>query len=372
MRILLVLLRKEFKQIFRDKFILVIMFQMPVIQLLIMPLAATYEMKNISLCVVDNDHSTYSQKLIQAFTASGYFQLTDYASSHNQALESIEKNKADLILEIPNHFERTLVTENKAQLSLNLNAINGSTAGLAGNYASAIIKKFNAEIRETFVQNGKMNAAPIIDITYSNWYNETLNYPRFMVPGILAILLTLVGAFLTALNIVSEKEKGTIEQINVTPVKKSTFIISKLIPFWVIGMVIFTIGLAICRFVYGIIPLGSYATIYGFGMVYMVSVLGLGLLISTYSENQQQAMFIAFFFMIICILLGGEFTPITTMPHWAQIVTRFNPISYFIEVLRLVMIKGSSFKDVMYQFYAICAFSFVFNFWAILNYRKTN
>ncbi len=370
MNILLVLLRKEFLQIFRNKFILLIMFQLPVIQLLILPLAATYEMKNISLSIVDNDHSSYSQLLINKFTASGYFKLTNYARSHKEALTSIENNSADLIVEIPSQFERTLIKENQAALLVNVNAINGSKAGLAASYSGTIINQFNAEIREKLIQPTKLNPAPAIQIVYSNWFNPTLNYPTFMVPGILVMLLSLIGGLLASLNIVSEKEKGTIEQINVTPVKKAIFIVSKIIPFLIIGMIVFTIGLLICRFFYSIIPVGSYVTLYTFAFFYLIALLGFGLLVSTYSENQQQAMFIAFFFIIIFILLSGEFTPISSMPRWAQIVTWFNPLSYFVEVIRLVMLKGSTLADVSKQFFTICGFGLVLNTWAILNYRK--
>lgn len=372
MKILKVLLRKEFLQIFRSRFILVIMFVMPVIQLLILPLAATYEMKNISLSVIDNDHSTYALKLINKFTASGYFKLTDYSSSYTQALNEIEKNNADIILEIPVNFEKTLVKENSASLSLNVNAINGSTAGLAASYSNAIINSFNAEIREKLLQTPSSNILPVINITYSNWFNPDLNYKKFMVPGILVMLLSLVGGFLASLNIVSEKEKGTIEQINVTPVKKITFILSKIIPFWIIGMIIFTVGLLICKLVYGITPAGSYFTLYAFAAAYMLAFLGFGLLISTYSDNQRQAMFVAFFFMLIFILLSGEFTPINSMPQWAQLVAKLNPLSYFVAVMRLVMLKGSSFTDVLSSFLTICGFGVLFNTWAVLNYRKTS
>jgi ABC-2 type transport system permease protein len=191
-----------------------------------------------------------------------------------------------------------------------------------------------------------------------------------MVPGILAILVTMVGGFLTALNIVKEKEVGTIEQINVTPIKKQYFILGKLIPFWILGNVVFTIGLIISWLIYGIIPLGNILVLYGFIWLFLLAVLGFGLLISTYSDTQQQAMLIMFFFMMIFILMGGLFTPIDSMPGWAKVIARFNPLSYMIDVMRMVILKGSGWKDILPQLWKIALFAVVLNTWAILNYRK--
>ena len=191
-----------------------------------------------------------------------------------------------------------------------------------------------------------------------------------MVPGILVILLTLVGSNLAAVNIVKEKEIGTIEQINVTPIKKYHFVLGKLIPFWTIGLVVLTIGLLISRLFYGIIPVGSFITIYVFAAVYLLAVLGLGLLVSTYSVNQQQAMLLSFFLMMIFILLGGLYTSIDSMPVWAQWITKFNPVSYFIEVMRMVILKGSSLGDIKFHILKMFGFALVFNSWAILSYRK--
>ena len=372
MRVMKFLLRKEFKQIFRNRSILVMIMVMPVMQLLILPLAANYEVKNINLSVVDRDHSSYSQKLISKITASGYFKLQGYNASYKDAFRLIESDKADLILEIPQGFERNLVRENKQKIFIAVNAINGAKANLGGTYLSGIIRNYNNDIRLQWQQPSKYNPAPAIEIASSNWFNPFLIYDIFMVPGILAILVTMVGGFLTALNIVKEKEVGTIEQINVTPIKKHHFILGKLIPFWILGNVVFTIGLFIAWLVYGIVPLGNLTVLYGFIWLYLLAVLGFGLLVSTYSDTQQQAMFIMFFFMMIFILMGGLFTPIDSMPDWAKFIAKINPLSYMIDVMRMVILKGSGWKDIFSQLWKIALFAVVLNTWAILNYRKTS
>jgi ABC-2 type transport system permease protein len=222
-----------------------------------------------------------------------------------------------------------------------------------------------------WVQPNQSNSPPVIEIASSNWFNPFLNYAFFMVPGILALLVTMVGGYLSALNIVKEKEVGTIEQINVTPIKKQHFILGKLIPFWILGNVIFTIGLFISWLVYGIVPAGNLVVLYGFIGLYLLAVLGFGLLISTYSNTQQQAMLVMFFFMMIFILMGGLFTPIESMPGWAQVIAKLNPVTYMIDVMRMVILKGSGWKDIFPQLWKIALFAVVLNTWAILNYSKT-
>ena len=372
MRTVRFLLQKEFRQIFRNRAILAMVIVMPVIQLLILPLAANYEVKNINIAVIDNDHSSYSQKLISKITSSGYFKLTGYNFSFKEAFRLIETDDADLILEIPHDFERNLVRENEQKLFIAVNAINGTKANLGGVYLTSIIKDYNGEVRLQLVPPTKFNSMPAIDIASSNWFNPYLNYHVFMVPGILAILVTMIGGFLTALNIVKEKEVGTIEQINVTPIKKHHFILGKLIPFWVLGNVVFTLGLIVAWLIYGIIPVGSILLLYSFVSVYLLAVLGFGLLISTFCDTQQQAMFIMFFFMMVFILMGGLFTSIDSMPDWAKEVTKFNPVSYLIEVMRMIILKGSGFQDILRQLGIIALFAVVLNSWAIFNYKKTS
>lgn len=370
MRTLRFLLQKEFRQIFRDPSIIRIIFVMPMIQLLILPWAADYEVKDIRLSVVDHDHSSYSRQLVSKITASGYFQLEDYSSSFQSALEDVERDKADLVLEIPASFEKNLVKEDEATLSMAVNAINGVKANLGGAYLRGIIQDFNQQVRTEWIQFPRFSPETTIDITSSNWFNPMMNYRYFMVPGILVILVTMVGAFLASLNIVKEKEIGTIEQINVTPVKKYQFILGKLIPFWVLGLVILSLGILVARVAYGIVPAGSLLTIYIFAAVYLLAVLGLGLLVSTYTGTQQQAMLISFFMMMVFILLGGLYTSIDSMPKWAQLITKINPVSYFIDVMRMVVLKGSSLADIKTHLYTVLGFAILLNGWAVVNYRK--
>lgn len=370
MRTLRFLLEKEFRQIFRDPAILRIIFVMPIIQLMILPWAADYEVKDIRLSVVDHDQSSYTRQLVSKITSSGYFILQDYTASYKQAVEDVERDQSDLILEIPAGFEKELVKEDEADLFMAINAINGTKANLGGAYLRSIIQDYNREIRLKWIQFPRFSPEPTIEVTSSNWFNPLMNYKFFMVPGILVILLTMVGANLAALNIVKEKEIGTIEQINVTPVKKYHFILGKLVPFWVLGMLVLSIGLLIARVAYGIIPAGSLLTIYTFAALYLLAVLGLGLLVSTFCNNQQQAMLISFFMMMVFILLGGLYTSIESMPVWAQWITKINPVAYFIEVMRMVILKGSSLADISRQLLIMGGFAVILNGWAVYNYRK--
>lgn len=371
MRTIRFLLYKEFKQIFRNKSIVALILFMPVVQLMVLPWAADYEVKNINLAIVDHDRSDYSHELSTKIAASNYFNLVDYDNSYDRAFEYIEQDAADLVLVVPPQFKRDLLTQKHQKVFLAVNAINGVKANLGSAYLREVLKEFNQNLVLELPSRSKQNAPYTIEATYSNWYNPHLSYKVFMVPGILAILVTMVGGFLTALNIVKEKEVGTIEQINVTPIKKHHFILGKLIPFWVLGNVVFTLGLLVARVVYGIFPTGSLLLLYAFIAIYLLAVLGLGLLISTYSDTQQQAMFVVFFFMVVFILTGGLFTPIESMPEWAQTITAVNPLRYLIDVLRMIVLKGSGLQDILPKFLTISLFAVGLNGWAILNYRKT-
>jgi ABC-2 type transport system permease protein len=374
MRNLGFLLQKEFRQIFRDKTILAMMLALPILQLMVMPWAMNLNIKNINLSIVDHDHSSYSQQLITKIGSSGYFLIVSADNSYKEALEHIENGSSDLIMELPVGFERNLVREGKQTIGISVDAINGSKASIGGAYLGSVIGDFNANlaINQVKVPDANTKVAGLMEITFSNWYNPLAEYKYFFVPGVLVLLLTMIGGFMTSLNIVREKEVGTIEQINVTPIKKWEFILGKLIPFWIIGMIVFSIGLIVIWLVYGIVSVGSIPLLYAVAGTYMVALLGFGLLVSTYCENQVQAMFVAFFFILIFILMSGLFTSVQSMPAWARDISAFTPVSHFIKIVRMIMLKGSGFWDIWRELEYILAFGLVLNVWAIWNYRKTS
>jgi ABC-2 type transport system permease protein len=370
MRTLRFLLEKEFRQILRNRQLLRTLLIAPLIQLILLPLAADYSVKNISLVVVDNDHSPFSQKLIAKITASGHFRLTGYTASYKDALQMVEQDKADIALQIPIHFERDLVRENTKQLYMAVNAIEGTKANLGSAYLNSIIRDYNEDIRLRW-QSTPPSAATIT-ASASNWYNPYMNFKLYMVPAILVVLITAMTAMQSAFNIVQEKESGTIEQINVTPIKKHIFIIGKMIPFLVLGLILFTLGLLVGWIFYGIIPVGSLLVLYASLLVYLFAMLGLGLLLATYSGTQQQAMSLAFFFINIFNMMSGVFTALDSMPGWAQAIVATFPPSHFIKIMRMVVLKGSGFGDIIYPLTAMAAIGLFLNTWAILNYRKTS
>ena len=369
MRVLLFILRKEFIQIFRDRMMLPMLLFMPVLQLLILPFAADLDVRHLKITIVDNDHSPYSQSLISKISATDLFEIYAVSGSYNQAYKNIEADKADIILQIPRGFERNLIREGVETVAITADAINGVKAGLGTSYLNAIIQNFNQEIVVEWTSATQISASP--DVRYSFWYNPNLKYKNFIVPAILVLLVTVICGFVSALNIVSEKEKGTIEQINVTPLKKWQFIIGKLLPFWIIGLFDFSLGLLILYFVYAIPIVGSLSTLYLFAIVYITGILGFGLLISTVSNTQQQSMFVAFFFVMIFILMSGLFTNIESMPPWAHTISNLIPVTHFMHAVRAIVLKGSVFLDLWVDMIYILCFDVVMITAAVINYHKT-
>lgn len=369
MRTLRFILIKEYKQIFRNPSILRMLFIAPIIQLIVLPWAANYEVKNIHIAITDMDVSPISKKISHQIEASNYFILEDYNHSYKKSLDLVEQDKIDVILEFPLGFESNYAREKKGKVFMAMNAINGAKASIGGSYLQSMLQNINKDLAIQFKPEIVLAQTPL-QITSTNKYNAHLDYKLFMVPGILVLLLTMIGNNLASSNIVREKETGTIEQINVTPIKKHQFILGKLIPFWTLALVALTFGLLIAFIFYGVIPQGSYLTIYIFAMVYMLAILGFGLLISTFSRNQQQSMLVSFFIMMIFVLMSGLYTSIDSMPKWAKVIAYLNPVTYFIEVMRMVVLKGSTLYDIRFHLMKMGFFAFVINGLAVWNYRK--
>ena len=371
MRTLLFLLQKEFLQIFRNKTMLPMIFVMPIIQLVILVNAATFDMKNINFAVVDNDLSQTSRQMIGKFQASPFFKYQGISASLKESLKLMYEGKVDLIINVSEKFDHSIVRENKGNVQLIINAINGSSAGLISSYSQAIIAGYNQEVITEWygvVQGDQMPKR--ININPSFWYNPMMNYVTYMLPGLLVVLITVIGMFLSSMNLVREKEIGTIEQLNVSPITRYQFLLSKLIPFYFIALFELGFGLLIGKLLYHIPIVGSLALVFLMGATYLLAVLGMGLFVSTMVDTQQQAMFIAWFFMLVFILMSGLFTSTASMPDWAQTLNYINPITYFIRMIRMVLLKGSRLSDVLQDLLSLLAIGMTMLTLASLRYRK--
>jgi ABC-2 type transport system permease protein len=345
MRALRVLLRKEYLQIFRDKLLLRQMILMPFIQLIVLSSAATFEVKTARVYLVDRDQSTMSRALSDKLRASGRFKVVGASGSMNLANEALLARKTDMILGIPPEFEGDIVRTRRADVQLVFNAEDGALAGVTNSYAQQIIAAYARDLGVGVTRS--VAESPRIELRTRGWYNQELNYKHYMIPGILVQLLTLVGTMMTAMNIVREKEIGTLDQLNVTPIPRAAFIAAKLIPLLSIAIVLFAIGLGVARWVFGVPIVGSLTLIFFCGFIYLIGALGLGLWISTIVNTQQQAMFIAFFLILIYLLMSGLFTPVRSMPEWAQMIAELNPVKHFIVIIRAVMLKGAGLTDIL-------------------------
>ncbi|HRZ97940.1 MAG TPA: ABC transporter permease [Paludibacter sp.] len=367
------LLEKEFKQIKRNKFLPRVVIVLPFVALALFPMVANFDIKNINLAVVDNNHSTFSGRLIQKIVSSGHFRLTNVSENYAQALTSVEQNEADIVLVIPPDFEKNLINNQNTDVLVSANSVNGIKGGLGSGYLVTILNDFSTELREKYMSGNNLRGnVPTVEIIPRYNFNPYLEYKYTMVPAILMMMLAMLTGFLPALNIVGEKEKGTIEQMNVTPVSKFSLILSKLIPYWVIGFIVLTICFFVAWLFYRLVSKGGYFEIYVFAAVFVLAFSGFGLVISNFANTVQQGMFMMFFFVITFIFLSGLYTPVSSMPDWLQVFSRFSPLKYMVEVLRSIFLKGSSFLDLKWHFAALCGFAIFFNSLAILSYRKSH
>ena len=380
MRTLRFLLRKEFLQIARDRAMLRMLLVVPVVQLLLLSSAATFEIRRTRMYLVDEDHSTVSRGLVQRMVASGRFELAGAGPSAAVADERLLDRQVSTILRVPSGFERDLVRTGHGTVQLVFNAEDGAAAGVLRAYAARILAAYGAELgrelRPTWrtVEGGAAAPAPgvpRIDVRTRGWYNPELDYTHYMVPGILVVLVTMIATAIGAMNIVREKEIGTLEQINVTPVTRAQFIASKLLPFWLIALADLALGLALARLVFGVPMRGSLLLVFGAAVIYLAAALGIGLWVSTVAETQQQAMFLSFAINMVYLLMSGLFTPISSMPGWAQWVAEASPVKHFIVIMRSVLVRGAGLADILVPLAVLTAYGVVVLSLAVRQYSKT-
>ena len=367
MRMLFVLLDKEFRQFFRNPFLPKMVVVFPLMIMFVMPWVTTMDVHHISVAVVDHDRSEASRRMIQKIAASDYFTLQEISPDYATSLDNLEAGASDVILEIPKDFERGLVIGSPKRVSISSNGVNAIKGSLGGQYLVQVVSQTLSELHD---EKGGSAAAELV--TIQNRYNPTLEYRHYMIPALMIMLLVMLCGFLPALNLVSEKETGTIEQINVTPVSRLTFTLAKLIPFWIIGFVVLAIVMLVAWGLYGLFPVGSIGAIFLAAGLFILTMSGLGVGIANGSTNMQQTMFVMFFFVMIFVLMSGMITPIESMPVWAQRIANMLPPSYFVEAMRSVYLKGSTIADLWVDYTALTVFAVLFNGWAALSYRKQN
>ncbi|HPA69764.1 MAG TPA: ABC transporter permease [Bacteroidales bacterium] len=376
MKKLLFLLRKEFRQIRRNRFMIRAIIAVPILQMLILVPAITFEIKRIDLAVIDNDRSQASRELVSKLTGSSFFVVTATPATVTEAESMLLSGDADIALVIPPDFSRGLAGVTTPRLQVLADAVNASTAQLSWSYITSVIRDFN---REVIISTGMIPAnmaairtgsLPGISVSPRYWYNPKLNYKYYMLPGMLVILITAIGLMMTGLNLVREKESGTIEQINVTPIMKWQLIASRIIPFFIIGLFDLALGLGIGWLAFNIPFEGSLLLFFACAAIFLVAVLGLALFFSTMASTQQQFLFIAFFFVMVFILMSGIFTPTESMPLWAQQFNLVNPVAYLMRINRMVMLKGSGFSEIMRDMAMLTILALSYLSLAIRAYRK--
>ena len=321
------LIQKEFLQIRRNSFLPKLIILFPIVIMCIMPWVMQMEVKNVVVDVVDIDHTVESQRLVQQIAASNYFIFGGQKATYAEAMKDIEKGSADVILEIRD-----------GKYLIAANAVNGTKGSMGSAYLSQIVTS-----RQPIVNS---------QLSILNLYNKGQDYKLFMIPALFAIVMMLMTGFLPTLNIVGEKETGTIEQINVTPVSKWSFILAKLIPYWLIALFVITVCLLLAWLVYGITPAGPVWLVYVLAMLLALFFSSFGLIVSNYSDTMQQAMFVMWFFVVS--------------------ITYINPMHYFIDAIRTVFIRGGGLHETVHQVLALTGIGTLMGIWAVQSYKKNS
>jgi ABC-2 type transport system permease protein len=344
------IVKKEFIQIRKDKRMLGMSLIAPLIQLFLLGYAANIDIKNIPLAVCDMDNSKVSRQYIESVTNSGYFEKVVNVERMKDMDANIDDGKASIGIIIPKDFGKNIIAGKKAEIEGIIDGSDSNTATIGMNYLSMITTQYSQQfvikklerLKSKNININPQKIAPEIRI----WYNPELKSKNFMVPGVLGMLLMVVTLILTSLAIVKEKEIGTLEQLIVTPLKSYELILGKLIPFSIIGIVDIILVLFVASLWFEIPIKGSAFLLFGFSVLFLLSTLGLGLFVSTVAGNQQQAMMISMFFIMLPMMyLSGFIFPIENMPKVIQAVTYIMPLRYYFNIVRGIFLKGVGFAE---------------------------
>lgn len=322
------------------------------------------DVKNVNVAVVDNDHSQLSRRMISDIQAADALSISEVCNTHSESMLAVEDGRADVVLTIPANYSRDLLSESVA-IDVEANGVNATKGMLGARYVAQSVGETVSEW-----QREQGLSLPKKEISIINRYNPTLDFRNNMIPALMVVLLIIICGFVPALNLVSEKESGTIDAMNVTPVSRFTFVLSKLIPFWVVGIFVVTIGMLIGWAVYGLVPQGNILAIYLAAILFSLVMSGLGVTIANSSSTMLQSIFVMFAIIMIFQLMSGLFTPIRSMPEWAQTVTYAIPPRYFIEIMRSVYLKGTPIIELWQQYFALALFAISLSLIAAVTYRK--
>ena len=376
MSVLRTLIIKELRQFRRNPFLPKLVVGFPLAIVLILPWIANMDVKGVSVGIVDADRSDVSRRITSHVEASEYLHLHDLYADYPSALADLEDGHIDAILEIPNGFGHSLHATPK-RLSIWANGVNAMKGSLGSQYLMQTVMRAlptgSAPTQPSF-ENSEIVNSPlsIINSQFSivNYYNPTMDYKHFMIPALMIMLMVMVGGFLPALNLVSEKELGTIEQINVTPVSRLVFTLSKLIPFWVICLLELALCMTLALLVYGLPVAGSVGAIFLAALLFIIVMSSIGVIIANLSDTMQQTMFLMLFIVLSFILLSGLMTPIESMPLWTQHFTRLLPPTYMVEIMRAVYLRGTTVAELSGSYLALATFALIFAILASFTYRK--
>jgi ABC-2 type transport system permease protein len=361
------IIRKEFIQTFRDKRMIIPLFIAPVIQLILFGFAVTTDIKNISVTVLDLDRTSESRTLISSIEASPSFDLDYHVDSYDSIDDLIQRGKIQAAIVIPVEFEKDLKRNKQAQVQLIADGTDANTATIIMGYIGQLIAMHSESILAEFRQlgvGGIMIPEPRI------WYNPELKSSVYMVPGVICLVLLLTTLIFTSMAITKEREMGTIEQLIVSPIKPWQLMVGKTIPFCLIGIVDVALVILAGKLIFSLPIQGSLVFLFFVALVFIVTSLSLGLLVSTVSRTQQQAMMTSFFIIMPAMMLSGIFSPLDSMPRLIQHITYLNPLRYFSTALRGILLKGNDLAILWPEILALFLFGVSFIIISSLRFRK--